>query len=130
MSSAGIENSDEPDFCWGKKRRVGGKNREVQFYESFTYDGVEYALYDCVYMHTKQNEQYPYIGKLIKIWENADKSKRIKVQWFFRASEISHWLRTHNLEALENELFFATGEGSGLANVNQLVSNCKGGEFY
>lgn len=108
----------EVEFKWGKKRGVGGKNKEIQFYESFTYDGVDYALFDCVYMY-KNDESAPYIAKLVKIWENGDKSRRIKVQWFFRPSEISSYLG--DVEVSENELFFASGEGKGLANVNPLV---------
>ncbi|KAK1375852.1 protein ANTI-SILENCING 1 [Heracleum sosnowskyi] len=105
------------EFNWGKKRGVGGKRKEVQFYESFTYDGVDYNLYDSVYM-VKEGEPEPYIGKLIKIWESGDKSKKVKVQWFFQPSEISRWL--DDVSVLENEIFLATGEGVGLANVNPL----------
>lgn len=112
------EKLDGAEFKWGKKRGIGGRKKDVQFYESFTYDGVDYALYDCVYMY-KQDEPAPYIGKLVKIWENADKSKKIKVQWFFRPSEISNYLR--DAEVLENELFLASGAGIGLANLNPLV---------
>ncbi|KAL8063375.1 hypothetical protein ABFX02_01G023100 [Erythranthe guttata] len=114
-----VENLEEPQFEWGKKRGIGGRNKDVQFYDSFAYDGVEYNLHDCVYMH-KQGEP-PYIGKIVKIWENADKSKKIKVHWFFRPSEISYYLK--DTEVLENELFFASGEGNGLvglANINPL----------
>ncbi|KAL0323847.1 UNVERIFIED_CONTAM: protein ANTI-SILENCING 1 [Sesamum calycinum] len=111
------ETLEEPEFKWGKKRGIGGRKSDVQFYESFTYDGLDYSLYDCVYMH-KQGEREPYVGKLVKIWENADKSKKIKVQWFFRPSEITYYLR--DAEVLENELFFASGDGNGLANINPL----------
>ncbi|CAI9093474.1 OLC1v1028979C2 [Oldenlandia corymbosa var. corymbosa] len=120
MSLTERENSDEPDFSWGKKFRVGGKKKDLRFYESFTFDGVEYTLHDSVYLYNKQDEDHPFIGKLIKIWQCADKSKRVRVQWFFRVSEISYWLRTHNVNASENELFFAAGEGVGLSNVNPL----------
>lgn len=109
---------ESPEFKWGKKRGIGGKKRDVQFYESFTYDGVEYTLYDCVYLY-KENEPEPYIGKLIKIWENADKSKKVKVLWFFRPCEILNFLGDD--QPPENELFLASGEGVGLANVNALV---------
>ncbi|CAH9122168.1 unnamed protein product [Cuscuta epithymum] len=105
------------EFLWGKKRGVGGKRKEVQFYESFTYDGIGYALYDCVYMH-KEGEPEPYIGKLIKIWENADRSKKIKLQWFFRPSEILNYLKDETF--MGNEIFLASGEGHGLSNVNPL----------
>ncbi|KAL0311995.1 UNVERIFIED_CONTAM: protein ANTI-SILENCING 1 [Sesamum radiatum] len=111
------ETLEEPEFKWGKKRGIGGRKSDVQFYESFTYDGLDYSLYDCVYMH-RQGEQEPYVGKLVKIWENADKSKKIKVQWFFRPSEITYYLR--DAEVLRNELFFASGDGNGLANINPL----------
>lgn len=111
-----LENDEEVGFVWGRKRGIGGKRKEVQFYESFTYDGVEYALYDCVYMH-KEGE-LPYIGKIIKIWENPDKSRKIKIHWFFRPSEILYHLK--DVKVAENEVFLAYGEGTGLANVNPL----------
>ncbi|KAM7459402.1 hypothetical protein LguiA_036396 [Lonicera macranthoides] len=114
---AETEKLGDLEFKWGKKRGIGGKKKEVQFYGSFSYDGVEYNLYDCVYMH-KEGEPEPYVGKLIKIWENADKTKKVKVQWFFRPLEILHWLG--NEKALENEVFLASGDGAGLANVNPL----------
>lgn len=106
------------DFKWLKKRGVGGKKKEIQFYESFMYDGVEYTLYDCVYMY-KEGLQEPYIGKLTKIWERPEKLKKVKVHWFFRPKEISKWLG--ETKTLENEIFFASGGGEGLANINPLV---------
>lgn len=112
-----VDKVEECDFKWGKKRGVGGKRKEVQFYESFTYNGVEYSLYDCVYLY-KEGEPEPYIGKLIKIWEYPDKEKKIKVLWFFHPSEILKWLGDG--ETIKNELFLASGEGVGLANVNPL----------
>ncbi|KAK9079802.1 hypothetical protein SSX86_001475 [Deinandra increscens subsp. villosa] len=105
------------EFKWLKKRGVGGKNKEVQFYESFIYDGVKYKLYDCVYMY-KDGLQYPYIGKLTKIWERSGKLKKVKVHWFFLPGEISQWLG--ETEILENEILFASGEGPGLADINPL----------
>ncbi|GKV03381.1 hypothetical protein SLEP1_g15690 [Rubroshorea leprosula] len=105
------------EFKWGKKRGVGGKKRDVRFYESFTYDGEEYRLYDCVYFF-KDDEPLPYIGKIIKIWENPDKTKKVKVVWFFQPHEITCYLAAE--EALENELVLATGEGLGLTNINPL----------
>lgn len=114
VEADGVENLE---FEWGKKRGVGGKKKDVQFYESFTYDGVVYALYDCVYLY-KEGEPDPYIGKLIKIWENADKTKKVKVLWFFRPCEILSYLGVE--DTAENELFLASGDGVGLANVNPL----------
>ncbi|KAK6912699.1 hypothetical protein RJ641_022300 [Dillenia turbinata] len=118
MSSlADVKEDKVLDFKWGKKRGVGGKNKEVQFYESFTYEGVQYRLYDSVYVYTN-GEEIPYIGKIIKIWENPDKSKKVKLLWYFRSIEILHWIE--DVETLEKELFLASGEGVGLANVNPL----------
>ncbi|XP_027333093.1 protein ANTI-SILENCING 1-like [Abrus precatorius] len=108
---------EEIEFKWGKKRGIGGKKKDVQFYESFTYDGDDYTLYDVVYLHAEGVAE-PYIGKLIKIWENRDKSKKVKVHWFFRPSDIRPFVE--GIEMMENELFLACGEGTGLANVNPL----------
>lgn len=115
-SLVGLDKDEEVEFVWGRKRGIGGKRKEVQFYESFIYDGVEYTLYDCVYMH-KEGE-HPYIGKIIKIWENPDKSRKVKIQWFFRSTEILYHLK--DVKVAENEVFLASGEGTGLANVNPL----------
>ncbi|XWS26300.1 hypothetical protein CRYUN_Cryun26dG0020200 [Craigia yunnanensis] len=114
---AEINEMENLEFKWGKKRGIGGRKKDVQFYESFTYDGLEYTLYDNVYLH-KEDEQLPYLGKLIKIWENADKSKKVKVLWFFQPFEISNYLVAEL--AHPNEVFLASGEGVGLANVNPL----------
>ncbi|XP_057957391.1 protein ANTI-SILENCING 1 [Malania oleifera] len=117
MSHSVEAETEKLDFKWNKKRGVGGKKKEIQFYESFTYDGIDYALYDCVYLY-KEGEPEPYIGKLIKIWELPDKTKKVKILWFFRPLEVSNWLGEER--TLENELFLASGEGVGLANVNPL----------
>ncbi|XP_075642193.1 protein ANTI-SILENCING 1 [Castanea sativa] len=114
VEADGVENLE---FEWGKKRGVGGKKKDVQFYETFTYDGVEYSLYDSVYLY-KEGEPDPYVGKIIKIWENSDKTKKVKILWFFRPCEIQNFLG--NEDSAENELFLASGEGVGLANVNPL----------
>ncbi|CAL0319218.1 unnamed protein product [Lupinus luteus] len=109
---------DELEFKWGIKGKLGGKKKDVQFYESFRYDGVDYKRYDSVYLY-KEGEPEPYIGKIIKIWENADsKTKKVKVLWFFRPCEILNFLE--GIETLENELFLAYGDGLGLANISPL----------
>ncbi|RXH72629.1 hypothetical protein DVH24_012313 [Malus domestica] len=109
--------TEKLEFTWGKKKGKGGKNKDVQFYESFTFDGEEYTLYDCVYLY-KEDEPEPEIGKLIKIWETGEKTRKVKVLWFFRPCEISNFLGCE--EVLENELFLASGDGVGLANLNPL----------
>lgn len=105
-------------FKWGKQRGVGGKDKKVRFFQSFSYGSVEYALYDCVYLYG-EGETEPYIGKLIKIWENPDKTKKVKVLWFFRPREIQYYVGVE--DTAKDELFLASGEGAGLANVNPLV---------
>ncbi|XP_052732094.1 protein ANTI-SILENCING 1 isoform X2 [Vigna angularis] len=105
------------EFKWGNMRSVGGRKKDVRFYDSFFYDGVEYSLFDSVFLY-KEGEPEHYIGKIVKIWETSDKNKRVKVLWYFRPSEIGNFLE--GSDALENELFLASGEGEGLANVNPL----------
>uniref|UniRef100_A0A803LUH4 BAH domain-containing protein n=1 Tax=Chenopodium quinoa TaxID=63459 RepID=A0A803LUH4_CHEQI len=108
---------DEVDFSWGLKKGLGGKDGDLQMYHSFTYDGVEYFLYDSVYLF-KDGVPEPYIGKLIQIYERPNEERKVKVLWFFRPSEVSNFLGGVNV--LENELFLATGFGKGLANINPL----------
>lgn len=121
MPNSGVtkENGDDIEFRWGRKRGVGTK-KGTRFYESFVYDGVEYFLYDSVFLF-KNGEPDPYFGKLVKIWEQPVNKKRIKVLWFFRPCEITKHLGDLGDCCAENELFLATGEGTGLFNVNPLV---------
>lgn len=120
-----VSGIEDPEFEWGKKKGIGGKKKDVQFYESFTFDGEEYKLYDCAYFQADDGDSEPYIGKIIKIWENADKSKKVKVAWFFLPCEISGYLDGE--EVRENELVLASGEGLGLFNINPvetIVGKC------
>ncbi|KAK7410352.1 hypothetical protein VNO78_01070 [Psophocarpus tetragonolobus] len=105
------------EFKWGKQKAIGGRKKDVRFYDSFTYDGVEYFLFDSVFLY-KEGEPEHYIGKIIKIWETSDKSRKVKILWYFRPSDIANFLE--GSETLENELFLASGEGPGLVNVNPL----------
>ncbi|CAJ1972302.1 unnamed protein product [Sphenostylis stenocarpa] len=119
MAASMVEDEEEEyEFAWGKKRGMGGKKRDVQFYESFTFEGVLYTLNDAVCLQNESSE-VPHIGKLIKIWENRDKSRKVKVQWFFRPGEIRKYLE--GIQTKENELFLACGDGKGFANVNPLA---------
>ncbi|CAA6660809.1 unnamed protein product [Spirodela intermedia] len=102
-------------FAWGKKRGRG-KGMNVQFYGSFAYDGTEYSLYDCVYLY-KEGEPEPFIGKLIKIWEQHGSRRRVKILWFFRPIEIRNFLGEYE-KPLKNEIFLASGEGIGVTDVN------------
>ncbi|KAK3026107.1 hypothetical protein RJ639_040779 [Escallonia herrerae] len=78
---------EDIEFRWGCNKRIGGPNKDIQFFDSFTYDGVEYYLYDSVYMW-RENEAEPDIGKLVKMWETASHKKRVNVVWFFRPVEV------------------------------------------
>ncbi|XP_057969119.1 protein ANTI-SILENCING 1-like isoform X2 [Malania oleifera] len=117
----GAKDKDNLEFKWGIKKGIGGPHGDIQFYESFTFDGEEYFLYDCVYMF-RENEPEPDIGKLVKIWETPSHTKRVKVVWFFRPIEIRNW--SGDDEPLQNELFLACGEGTGLYNLNPLEAIC------
>lgn len=108
--------NDVHKFCWGKKRGIGGAKRNIQFYESFMIDDVTYSLYDSVYLF-KEDVREPYIGKIIKIWEQPDHKKKAKILWFFRPNELENYLVD---TPLEKEIFLATGEGVGLFNINPL----------
>ncbi|CAH9141202.1 unnamed protein product [Cuscuta epithymum] len=94
-------------FSWGRKTGV-------QYYESFTYNGTAYFLYDCVYVECKGDSE-PSIGKLVKIFETPTGTRKVRVVWFFRPIEIQNWLG--DLRPLSNELFLASGMGQGLSNV-------------
>ncbi|ESQ32100.1 hypothetical protein EUTSA_v10005547mg, partial [Eutrema salsugineum] len=108
-------------FKWGKKRRIGVvEKKDVQFYESFTYGGSQYCLYDCVSFGdaTKLDPPEFFVGKIINMWELNDQ-RRVELLWFFTPFEISSYLEGVQ-DVLANELFLASGTGVGLTNVNQL----------
>ncbi|KAF7821530.1 protein ANTI-SILENCING 1 isoform X1 [Senna tora] len=69
---------DETDFKWGNKRGNGVKNKDVQLYESFTYQGDEYFLYDCIYFYQASDFETS-IGKLVRIFETPTHEKKVKV---------------------------------------------------
>jgi len=108
--------NEQIQFSWGKLRGKGGVKMDTQFYESFTLDNVKYSLYDCVYLF-KHGDPEPYIGKILKIWEQ-NQSKKVKILWFFLPKEIQKYLRG---SVVENEIFLASGDGIGLADINPLV---------
>ncbi|KAG5622023.1 hypothetical protein H5410_007241, partial [Solanum commersonii] len=119
------EEEDSPEFSWGAKKGKGAHNKDVQFYKSFTYAGVEFNLYDCVYMY-RHGEEEPDIGKIVKVWETKTRKRIVKVVWFFRPTELTHWLG--NIKVLGNELLLASGEGVGLSNCNPveaITGKCK-----
>lgn len=107
-------------FQWGTKRGVGGAKRDVQFYESFTFDGVQYTLYDSVYLF-KKGETEPYVGKIVKIWEQGDKKKKVKILWYFQPDDVVNYLGDY--KPMEKEIFLASGDGVGLTNINPLVNS-------
>ncbi|OEL26512.1 hypothetical protein BAE44_0012469 [Dichanthelium oligosanthes] len=108
-------NGEEIQFSWGKLRAKGGAKMDTQFYESFTLDNVKYSLYDCVYLF-KHGDPEPYIGKILKIMEQ-NQVKKVKILWFFLPDEIQKYLRG---PVMENEIFLASGDGTGLADINPL----------
>lgn len=111
-------------FKWGKK---SVENKDVQFYESFTYGGCEYCLYDCVSVgddSSKLGSREFFVGKIIKMWEYNDQRqdpRRVELLWFFKPSELSVYLEGLQ-DVLANELFLASGSGLGLTNENLLVT--------
>ncbi|CAL0322015.1 unnamed protein product [Lupinus luteus] len=115
----GTNGGDVKQFKWGIKKGVGMNDKNLQFYESFVYNGVEYFLYDCVYFfHTDHVETS--VGKIVKIYERPNHEKVVKVVWFFRPCEIRNFLGDY--EPNWNELLLASGLGTGVSNVNFLAS--------
>lgn len=111
---------ESPDFEWGCRIGKGrGLSKDVKFYKSFTFDGVEYRLNDCVYLWRDEHCELD-IGKLVKVWETASHKRKIKTVWFFRPNDIKNWLG--DVKPLKNEIFLASGEGVGVFNINPLVS--------
>ncbi|CAO2165501.1 unnamed protein product [Urochloa humidicola] len=108
-------NGEEIQFSWGKPKAKGGAKMDTQFYVSFTLDNVKYSLYDCVYLF-KHGDPEPYIGKIVKIWEQHQ-AKKVKILWFFLPNEIQKYLRGH---VMEKEIFLASGNGIGHADTNPL----------
>ncbi|ESQ48399.1 hypothetical protein EUTSA_v10020655mg [Eutrema salsugineum] len=47
MRSMDAGGEEIPDFKWGVKTGVGRADKNVHFYESFTYKGIDYQLFDC-----------------------------------------------------------------------------------
>ncbi|KAM0906890.1 hypothetical protein ACQ4PT_016486 [Festuca glaucescens] len=107
--------SENIQFSWGNKRAKGGAKMDTQFYGSFTFDNVKYSLYDCVYLF-KNGEPEPYIGKILKIWQQ-NQAKKVKILWFFSPDEIRSYLSG---PVVEKEIFLASGDGTGLADINPL----------
>ncbi|KAJ7011650.1 hypothetical protein NC653_001917 [Populus alba x Populus x berolinensis] len=112
----GLENQI---FKWGTKRGVGRLNKEIQFYESFTYDGVKYCLHDCVCFY-REGDSGANIGKLVQIFETAAHERMVRAVWFFCPKDIRNFLGDYKPN--RNELFLASGKGKGLSNVNRVES--------
>ncbi|KAL6652087.1 hypothetical protein ACP70R_011012 [Stipagrostis hirtigluma subsp. patula] len=115
------ENSDKIQFSWGKLKAKGGVKMDIHFYDSFTFDNVKYSLYDCVYLF-KNGDPEPYIGKIVKIWEQKQ-AKKVKILWFFLPDEIQKYLGG---PVMEKEIFLASGDDTGHADVNPLVEAIAG----
>ena len=111
------QNDHGGGFKWGAEKGVGRKNKDVVFYDSFTFEGEEYFVDDCVYFERRQPEAY--IGKIVKMFEGPNHVKRVKVVWFLRPSEIRNYFG--NYEPRWNEIFLASGKGPGVSNINLVV---------
>nr|XP_025611086.1 protein ANTI-SILENCING 1 isoform X2 [Arachis hypogaea]XP_025673224.1 protein ANTI-SILENCING 1 isoform X2 [Arachis hypogaea] len=116
---SGAKVGDLIDFKWGNQTGHGQKNKDISFYESFVYEGVEYFLYDCAYFYLDQHFETS-VGKLVKMYERPTHEKVLKVVWFFRPSEVRNFLGDY--QPRWNELFLASGAGKGLSNVTPLES--------
>ncbi|XP_019102052.1 PREDICTED: protein ANTI-SILENCING 1-like [Camelina sativa] len=123
LNGAGAE--DDPVFKWGARRGVARKDSNVQFYESFTYEGIEYRLFDCAYFYV-HGQCETSIGKLVNMYETSAGEKKVKVIWFFRPIDIHRFLGKY--EPKWNELFLACGDEIGVSNINDvetILGKCK-----
>ncbi|KAF3971942.1 hypothetical protein CMV_004508 [Castanea mollissima] len=101
---------DNMKFKWGRKKGVSRTDERIQFYESFTYEDVEYFVYDCAYIYCKGDTETS-ICKLVKMFETPTRVKRVRVVRFCRPIDIRDILGNHNPQW--NELFLASGQGVG-----------------
>ncbi|KAL5575640.1 hypothetical protein UlMin_017339 [Ulmus minor] len=106
---------NDVDFEWGNKLENSIRNKNIQFYESFTYRGANYCLYDCVCFYNT-NHLETSVGKLVKIFETSKQEKKVLVVWFLRPIDIRDFLG--DVAPCWNELFLASGQGVGLSNIN------------
>ncbi|KAI3977986.1 hypothetical protein MKX01_032363 [Papaver californicum] len=120
-----IDNGNTLDFKWGNLK---GKTKDnTLLYESFMLNEVEYCLYDCVYLQNEDKSKENHIGKIVKIMDHPDNQRKVKIVWFFRPSEVQKWLREREVAFLVHEIFLASGEGRGNANINPveaIVGKC------
>lgn len=119
LQPKGAGGEENPYFKWGAKRGVGRKNHNVRFYESFTFEGIEYRLFDCAYFFV-YGQCETSIGKLVSMYETSTGEKKVKVIWFFRPSDIQRFLGEY--EPQWDELFLACGDENGVSNINDVVS--------
>ncbi|CAF1934210.1 unnamed protein product [Brassica napus] len=108
---------EHPDFKWGDKKAVGRTDKSVSFYESFTFEDVEYRLFDCAYFQI-HGQCETSIGKLIRMYETSSGEKKVKVLWFFRPMDIRSYLRDYVPQW--DELFLACGDDPGVYNINDV----------
>ncbi|KAG2309850.1 hypothetical protein Bca52824_029598 [Brassica carinata] len=108
---------ESPDFKWGVKKAVGRTDKSVSFYESFTYEDIEYRLFDCAYFQI-HGQCETSIGKLIRMYETSAGEKKVKVLWFFRPMDIRSYLRDYVPQW--DELFLACGDDPGVYNINDV----------
>ncbi|XP_019092228.1 PREDICTED: protein ANTI-SILENCING 1-like [Camelina sativa] len=126
LQPSGAGGEDDPGFKWGARRGgVGRKDSQVRFYESFTYEGIEYRLFDCAYFYI-HGQCETSIGKLVSMYETSAGEKKVKVVWFFRPIDIRRFLGGY--EPKWNELFLACGDDKGVSNINDvdtIMGKCK-----
>ncbi|XP_026434123.1 protein ANTI-SILENCING 1-like isoform X2 [Papaver somniferum] len=59
--------------------------------------------------------------------DSPNNQRKVKIVWFFRPSEVQKWLRERKVAFLVHEIFLASGEGIGVANINPveaIVGKC------
>lgn len=99
-------------FQWGVK--VAGS---LSSYESMCFNGVRYDLYDCVFVRSGLVE--PYLGKIMRMFEDEHNVKKVRLRWFFRHYELPVSARK-DIRQGENkkDVYIAQGNMRGVENEN------------
>ncbi|XP_022153560.1 protein ANTI-SILENCING 1 isoform X2 [Momordica charantia] len=114
---------NEFGFKWGLKTKVV-KEKGYQFYESFLCNGLEYFLYDCVYIYHRGDCETT-IGRLVKMFETRAHEQKVKVVRFMRPIELRDFPR--DFEPRWNEIFLASGESAGVSKcylLEEVIRKC------
>lgn len=82
-----VDASKAHDVSWtGLALQMSGVR---SFYGGFRVNGVRYALSDCVLVRAAAPGAPPFLGRLLRCWEETTSHRRLaQIQWYLRPSEL------------------------------------------